>query len=79
MEALYDRIGGAEAISTAVDVFYEKILSDERINFFFENIDMTLQKHQQSMFLSMLGGEVGGYDGRDMSQAHARLNPHGFE
>ena len=35
-EPLFERIGGHAAVNAAVDLFYEKVLSDIRINHFFE-------------------------------------------
>lgn len=40
MSTLYERLGGATALDAAVDIFYRKVLSDDRINRFFENVDM---------------------------------------
>ena len=34
-KSLFERIGGAKAVDTAVELFYEKILADCRINHFF--------------------------------------------
>jgi len=35
-KSLYERIGGEDAVNAAVDVFYRKVLADDRINKFFE-------------------------------------------
>lgn len=40
MTTLYERLGGAPAIDAAVDIFYRKMLSDNRVNYFFDNTDM---------------------------------------
>ena len=31
-ESLYDQIGGAAAVDAAVDLFYDKVMSDDTIN-----------------------------------------------
>ena len=31
-DSIYDRLGGEEAIDAAVEIFYKKVLADERIN-----------------------------------------------
>ena len=36
--SLYDRLGGETAVQAAVELFYEKVLSDGRINHFFDAI-----------------------------------------
>ncbi len=52
MTSLYEQIGGKEAVTLAVDIFYTKVLSDNRIKHFFNDIDMNKQKKHQTMFLS---------------------------
>jgi len=44
MKTLYEKLGGKEAVNIAVDMFYEKVLNDERVKHFFTNTDMKQQK-----------------------------------
>ncbi len=37
---LYEKLGGPEALEAAVDLFYEKVLADERLSGFFEGTNM---------------------------------------
>jgi len=39
-QSLYEKIGGEGAVNAAVDIFYRKVLADDRINRFFEGVDM---------------------------------------
>ena len=71
--SLYDRIGGAAAVTAAVDVFYDKVLSDYRINRFFEGIDMNAQAIKQKAFFTMAFGGPNTYTGADLRTAHAGL------
>lgn len=73
MSTLYDRLGGEAAVDAAVDIFYEKVLADDRINLFFENLDMVAQAVKQKNFLTMVFGGPNNYDGKDMRSAHAHL------
>ncbi|MBM7424587.1 group I truncated hemoglobin [Spongiibacter marinus] len=73
MTTLYERIGGEAAVDKAVDIFYEKVLADERINSFFENIDMFAQARKQKAFLTMVFGGPNDYTGEDMRNAHAGM------
>ena len=41
--SLFSEIGGEAAVNAAVDIFYRKVLKDERINRFFEGVDMVKQ------------------------------------
>ena len=70
---LYDKIGGAAAVDTAVDIFYRKVLSDYRINRFFDDVDMEAQLVKQKAFFTMAFGGPNNYSGTDMRNAHARL------
>jgi truncated hemoglobin YjbI len=73
MTTLYERIGGEAAVDKAEDIFYEKVLADERINSFFENIDMFAQARKQKAFLTMVFGGPNDYTGEDMRNAHAGM------
>ena len=71
--SLYDRIGGAAAVEAAVDVFYDKVLNDYRINRFFDGIDMNAQAVKQKAFFTMAFGGPNTYTGADLRSAHAGL------
>lgn len=70
---LYEEIGGEPAINAAVDIFYRKVLKDERINRFFEGVDMDKQAAKQKAFLTMAFGGPHNYTGEDMRRGHAHL------
>jgi len=72
-ESLYDRIGGEAAVDAAVDLFYRKVLADERINKWFEDTDMDRQRAKQKAFLTFAFGGPANYTGKDMREAHAHL------
>ena len=73
MSTLYQRLGGAAAVDAAVDIFYRKVLMDDRISEFFEGIDMEEQAKKQKAFLTMVFGGENKYSGKDMRAAHAGL------
>jgi hemoglobin len=72
-QSLYDQLGGEAAVNAAVDVFYRKVLSDYRINRFFDSSDMEKQAAKQKAFLTMAFGGPNNYTGTDMRTAHARF------
>ena len=49
--SVYEKIGGAPAVDAAVDIFYRKVLADDRINEFFDTVDMEGQHAKQKAFL----------------------------
>ncbi len=71
---LFDRLGGEAAIDTAVDIFYRKVLQDDRISRFFDSVDMERQHVKQKAFLTMAFGGPNHYTGEDMRAAHAGMN-----
>lgn len=72
-QALYDSIGGEAAVNAAVDIFYRKVLTDERISRFFEDVDTEKQITKQKAFLTMVFGGPNRYTGKDMRTGHAHL------
>ncbi|MCG8601987.1 MAG: group 1 truncated hemoglobin [Verrucomicrobiales bacterium] len=73
-KSLYARVGGQEAINAAVDLFYEKLLADERVNFFFDDVNMKVQIRKQKEFLSAALGGPEPWTGKDMRKAHENLD-----
>ncbi|MDP6579499.1 MAG: group 1 truncated hemoglobin [Vicinamibacterales bacterium] len=72
--SLYGRLGGKDAINAAVDIFYEKVLADERLRQFFDGVDMAEQRGKQKKFLAYAFGGPVNYTGKDMREAHKHLN-----
>ncbi len=73
MSSVYEKIGGEAAVNAAVDVFYRKVLADDRINTFFEGVDMEKQAAKQKAFLTMALGGPHNYSGKDMRDGHKHL------
>ncbi|GAX35499.1 group I truncated hemoglobin [Nodularia sp. NIES-3585] len=73
MTTLFDQLGGKEAVDLAVDKFYERVLRDERINYFFKDVDMVKQRNHQKAFLTYAFGGTSQYNGRYMREAHQEL------
>lgn len=71
--SVYERIGGEAAVDAAVDLFYRKVLVDDRISQFFDTVDMDAQRAKQKAFLTFAFGGPVNYSGKDMRTAHARM------
>lgn len=78
MSNIYDDIGGAAAVEKAVDVFYRKMLMDDRVAGYFDDVDMDRQRSKQKAFLTMVLGGPNQYTGKDMRSAHAHLVKRGL-
>jgi hemoglobin len=72
-KTIFERIGGVPALNAAVDIFYQKVLKDEKISHFFKGVDMEEQKRKQKAFLAFVFGGPIKYEGKDMRNAHAKL------
>ena len=77
-QSLYDRIGGEAAMNAAVDIFYRKVLADDRIKRFFDDVDMERQAAKQKAFLTMVTGGPNNYTGKDMREGHKHLVERGL-
>ncbi len=74
MSSLFERLGGNAAVDAAVDIFYAKVLADDRINQFFTTVDMDAQAAKQKAFLTMAFGGPNSYTGLDMREGHKHMN-----
>lgn len=72
-KSIYELIGGEPAVEAAVDIFYKKVLADDRINHFFTGVDMERQRRKQVTFLSFAFGGPNVPSERSMKAVHKRL------
>ena len=77
-QSLYERLGGAAAVNAAADLFYRKVLTDHRINRYFDKTDMDAQIAKQRAFFTMAFGGPNNYTGGDMRTVHAHLVKNGL-
>jgi hemoglobin len=78
-QSLYEQLGGEPAVNAAVDIFYRKVLADDRISRFFEGVDMEQQAAKQKSFLTMVFGGPNNYSGKDMYEGHKHLLSMGLD
>ena len=78
MSSIYEQVGGAAAVEKAVDIFYRKMLVDDRVASYFDDVDMDRQRAKQMAFLTMVLGGPNNYAGQDMRRAHAHLVKRGL-
>jgi hemoglobin len=78
VNSLYEQLGGQAAVDAAVDVFYRKVLTDDRISHFFDDVEMDHQIAKQKAFLTMVFGGPVAYSGKDMRAGHAHLVKRGL-
>lgn len=66
----YERIGGAPAVTEAVERFYRRLLADEELSGFFTDTDLPqLKRHQVALISQVLDGPKS-YGGRALAEAH---------
>ncbi len=70
---LFDKLGGADAVASLVDRFYERVLKDPELEPYFRNVSTEkLRTMQREFFSAALGGPVE-YAGRPILHAHHDL------
>ena len=60
-------------MEAAVDLFYRKVLTDDRISSFFDGVDMDHQIAKQKGFLTMAFGGPHAYTGHSLREGHKGL------
>jgi Truncated hemoglobins len=78
MSTLFETLGGSAAIDAAVDIFYRKMLADDRVAHFFDDTDMDRQIAKQKAFLTMAFGGPNNYTGKDLREGHRHLVARGL-
>ena len=71
---LYERLGGEPAVGAVVNEFYDRVLADDRVAGFFDDVDMVEQRSHQTKFLSAVTDGPMQYDGPEMGEAHEGLD-----
>ncbi len=77
-ETLYDRLGGAPAVSAAVTDFYDRVLADELLKPFFGDSDTNQLRRKQIAFMTFAFGGAPDYKGESMRAAHAKAVANGL-
>ena len=68
--AIYNRIGGHEAIKAVVEDFYVRVLADDQLRGFFAGTNMNRLKGKQVEFFAAALGGPEPYTGAAMKQVH---------
>ena len=71
--SIFERIGGRPAVDAAVEIFYKKVLADNRINRFFKTTDMNGQRRKMKTFLTFAFGGAPNYPGKNLREAHKKM------
>jgi hemoglobin len=74
-ETLLKRLGGVTVLAAAIDEFYFRLLADDNLTIFFQNIDLSwLKNHQKNFLMSALSGSVDVESAvKHIRRAHSRL------
>lgn len=76
--SLYERIGGENAVRATVVKLYDKILDDNTLAPFFENLDVDALRRSQHAFVTFAFGGPNHYQGRSLRAAHKNAVSHGL-
>ena len=73
--SLYDDLGGAAAVTAALNQFYPKVLADPLTSPYFEGVDIEGLKKRIEPFMAMALGGPSDYHGPTLRQTHTHLGP----
>ena len=70
---LFEKYGGFSTLHKVVSAFYDKILEEEKLRLFFDDVNMAaLVDHQTQFIASVMGGPVS-FDDERLLMAHKGL------
>ena len=73
-QTLYEKYGGFSTVSRIVMSLYDKILDDDEIGPFFDDVDMPKLMDHQTKFVSSLMGGPAAFTDKHLSMAHGHLH-----
>ncbi len=76
---LIERAGGISAVDAAVELLYRKVLKDEELAPFFDNVDMILLQGRQVEFMIRALGGPDNYAGGELRAVHKNAVEHGLD
>ena len=72
---VYDSFGGEQTIAAIVNEFYHLLVTDERLQHYFQEVNMHhLRLSQITLLVSFLFGGPNKYHGKNMRNIHKGLN-----
>lgn len=71
--SVFERLGGSLALRPVTEAFYRKVLADDLLAPYFDDVDMDRQVAKQESFLTMVLGGPNEYTGSDLRSAHAGM------
>ena len=72
-KTLFESIGGADTLSRAIPLFYNKLTSNDQVKRFFIDIKMSSLQLMQQSFLTFALGGPNNYSGGSMMLTHSKL------
>lgn len=72
--SLYEILGKKPAVESLVKLFYSKIVSDETLTKYFNNVDIKKIIDHQILFISEVLGGPKAFPKIELEKAHANLN-----
>ncbi len=77
-KSLFEQVGGQEAVKLLVLKLYDKILQDDLLSPFFENVSVEKLRASQNAFIQMALGGPHLYTGKSLRHAHRPLVDRGL-
>lgn len=75
-KSLYEKYGGFSTVSKIVMTLYDKLLDDDDVGPFFDDVDMPRLIDHQTKFVSSLMGGPASFTDKHIENAHKHLTIH---
>ena len=66
-------MGGQNTVDTLIDKFFDKVLIDQRVSMFFEDVDTERLRNKEKSYWAFALGEESQYMGKTLEEAHRAL------
>lgn len=73
MTSLYDEIGGAETLRSAIPCFYARAMTDPVLTHYFRGVEMGHLAYRHAVYLAWLLGGPESYQGPSLRDSHGHL------
>ena len=71
--SLFEQMGGQNTVDTLIDKFFDKVLADQRVSLFFEDVDTERLRNKEKSYWASALGEESQYMGKTLEEAHRGL------
>ena len=77
-KTLYENLGKSRGVEATADVFYTKLMADDRVSGFFDGMDISFLRDKGTAFLTYVFGGATQYGGKSLQESYRPLKAMGL-